>query len=1801
MKKHKLLSLTLSVLIMVGLVTSSIYPLYSAFADNLDEFNEKSNIQGGSLEEKNPDGLQQENELEVEPETKMEAQSSPQGQTRGAEESQVEGSLSVSSFIVEDNKAFENKETIPNNWIPTGAIAEFKIELKASNKGKAKPDDKIEGLQASLTIPRKDLDPTYFSNAGYQVIGGQNLQITDNSDKDNIKLEIKSDGIQVGTILAFRIRVKTLRPELIDHVLHNPKIKHGTSIDIKGVLKDKDGSVISDKIYKIYHYAKTHYILNSYRDTVTGGLKSNSPYLNEGKKNLIDDESKLENLKFWMGVEDRYFAQKNTGVYLPDKVKVKLYPKKLDQGRLVIDDPDWTKDSDGTYYRMVEPKIIDRTEMYYTGTKTSVTVKLPGLPVGKVRDVFDTSVVMVDESGNEIKETESERYLRKAAYYIRDEKPPVVDDKLNLRSNVILKNTTGNYDYAGNKNKVTNWEMEIKNTAYSAKNPKENLYLGRIYNYQMSKNFYATELSFDTSGIDMTGDNKDIKYTLSAINVETGNLEELGSHSLKDVVKFDAEKYRRPEASFNKAIEIKGKESLKMNLKTKVFGQDYDNFTDQSKWKLSKELNFNDNKTLTNEKLNVAIAGEFYLDKEKSSIVEGHISSSSELKTSDIDYLTINALLGLVNMYDEPSYYHQKGSSGDFIKKNDRVTALTGDTVRMEFDVDLYLKSKKDDIKKLIGDQKQYLKNPRFLIEIPTSEETLDVKISVKNDEWSAHDTPHEVQVNKEVRGDRSFYVVHLDDPQLADYITDYKIICDVKFKDNKRPSGIKGDYWIVYDNYGKDAFLNSTGYDGYGEYEDKYDLNKNGKVDENFLLGRYDVEYGSAFKVVGSTAAKYIEEKNGKQVEEEDFNFRNVSNMYELNTDHTLGLRIENKLDSSIKSLRMFDVLPRIGDKMQISGQDRNSGTKLSLTGPVEVDKTDRDTTIGDDVKFEITYSTADPSTLANNMDAEFTTSPADWSKVTMFQIKLNSGSIDPGKNVVFKVPVKSDTEENSKALDKGVIYSGNSFAYAASINTESLNDPSRYVETFTNYQRYEINRTVKFEKGDASYIINSDNSLDEEKEYKVKNKFAWKEFIKDNPIPSVISKSGKKDINNYKWLPKDAVTKTWLADKDISKLTSEAITKDLTFEAKEIIKKEDPKDNRYAKVTFKSTQNGHFAQDKKETSYWVLKGTKFEDALKIEEYKTKSEKVKVLEIPNVTAVVGEYEGWKINNQDYSKELTDYQETINDDIEITARYKIVETGIKYEFKSGTDGKDLPDKVKDQLNNSALIKKGNVGDTENAPTITFTPVEEGNGIWEFDSWTPKKITLSSTADKNLFTGTWKWNEYTGDTIIPYLPDEDVPEKGSDDKDIPKNYITVTFKSEDVAKGKVKVGAKEGVEVKAKVAPDTNLAALKNIKAVPAENYGFTKWDPQLGVAKDKYVYTAYFIKSGSEIKENDPIPEGWLKVTVKQDQNSIKENTVAEKTYALKLNDKLAQKNFVELTDKAKDGYENPAWYKDKEKSPTPWNKKITENTVFIAKADKKVYTGDKIVPYLPDEDVPEKGSDDKDIPKNYITVTFKSEDVAKGKVKVGTKEGAEVRAKVAPNTNLAGLKNIEALPAENYGFTKWAPELGVAKDKYVYTAYFIKNAPEPESKPDVIRVNEDINRPIPDGYTRVYFDPTKDGYLKYNPTFARGEIIAFDIKSTLTWGDAKKVVKGLIVPTATHVDKNYRFKNWTPNIPSDNDVVKTQTYTAVYEKIEVNETQKPKTSPETGDNAMAYEYATLLIVAALGMIALSRLKKKEQ
>lgn len=223
----------------------------------------------------------------------------------------------------------------------------------------------------------------------------------------------------------------------------------------------------------------------------------------------------------------------------------------------------------------------------------------------------------------------------------------------------------------------------------------------------------------------------------------------------------------------------------------------------------------------------------------------------------------------------------------------------------------------------------------------------------------------------------------------------------------------------------------------------------------------------------------------------------------------------------------------------------------------------------------------------------------------------------------------------------------------------------------------------------------------------------------------------------------------------------------------------------------------------------------------------------------------------------------------------------------------------------------------------------------------FDKWTPELGTLGNAVAKETknLNATYKSSDVE---IIPYLPGEEVPTKDKDGLPIPTNYLTVTFKSEDVKKGKVRIGDKEGAEVLAKVKPGIDLSKKAEITTLPATDYGFTKWDPTLGIAADKQTYTACFVKSGDKINEGDPIPKDWLKVTVSQDK-SIVDNTVEKAIYTVKPGDKLDQDKFANLTGKAKDGYKDPAWYVGSEKLEKPYEKEITTSTDFLASATEEI------------------------------------------------------------------------------------------------------------------------------------------------------------------------------------------------------------------------------------------------------------------
>lgn len=241
-----------------------------------------------------------------------------------------------------------------------------------------------------------------------------------------------------------------------------------------------------------------------------------------------------------------------------------------------------------------------------------------------------------------------------------------------------------------------------------------------------------------------------------------------------------------------------------------------------------------------------------------------------------------------------------------------------------------------------------------------------------------------------------------------------------------------------------------------------------------------------------------------------------------------------------------------------------------------------------------------------------------------------------------------------------------------------------------------------------------------------------------------------------------------------------------------------------------------------------------------------------------------------------------------------------------------------------------------------------------NNDQTFSAWTPALNTLGTAAvgETKTLNASYKQSDQE---IIPYLPGEPVPTKDKDGLQIPSTYVTVTFKSESETKGKVKIGDKVGATVLAKVKPGIDLSQKTEITTVPAEHYGFTQWKPVLGKAADGKTYTAYFVKSGEEIGKNDPIPNGWYRVTVSQDAASIQANTVDTKYYPVKPGDKLAEDKFPAIAGRANEGYKDPAWYVGSDKVEKPYEVVINSSVDFIARATEleshKITIGEGIKP----------------------------------------------------------------------------------------------------------------------------------------------------------------------------------------------------------------------------------------------------------
>ena len=119
---------------------------------------------------------------------------------------------------------------------------------------------------------------------------------------------------------------------------------------------------------------------------------------------------------------------------------------------------------------------------------------------------------------------------------------------------------------------------------------------------------------------------------------------------------------------------------------------------------------------------------------------------------------------------------------------------------------------------------------------------------------------------------------------------------------------------------------------------------------------------------------------------------------------------------------------------------------------------------------------------------------------------------------------------------------------------------------------------------------------------------------------------------------------------------------------------------------------------------------------------------------------IYGPQSGEKIN--DYIKGFkAEYEITVEDKVKVT-----------YEFKSASEGKELPDKVKDLLPKEELV---NPNSDYTATVLNTTEVKVEGGTWKFKGW--DKESIDNIKDNTIIKGTWKFEE---DKPIPPTPDPD---------------------------------------------------------------------------------------------------------------------------------------------------------------------------------------------------------------------------------------------------------------------------------------------------------------------------------------------------------------------------------------------------------------------------------------------------------
>lgn len=395
-------------------------------------------------------------------------------------------------------------------------------------------------------------------------------------------------------------------------------------------------------------------------------------------------------------------------------------------------------------------------------------------------------------------------------------------EKIDIGNSFTLTNS-GDYDYIENSyEKITNWTLTIKNQSDS------DIYLGELSNDSNSRNFPFKEITFDRSGLSEPYITNELKYSLSCYDVKGER--QTSNDLIGDSRSFVTIWPININIKFKKPIRIKSKESITATFKTSIFQRDYENPFNPEKWQAKEKLEPGDIKSLINTDISQGFKGKFYLDPNRKQPVES---------TQDYSQASfrINADIGSLDFPDGVQTFLKKAEGNDFEKIVGKPNLNTDDTLK--FVLPIKISSNFDKYNEFLkGSQnKQYLVNPRFLIN-QDDDESLDQKFYIEHNKET-------YELFSQPTDDGEFTEIDFGN-NLPDFMEEFNLVYEVKFTNSDRTHGINKNIKLIYDNSdliipdkGLDSLnvdLKADYQDAHKDYQVNFETNGHGIVDSQTI-----------------------------------------------------------------------------------------------------------------------------------------------------------------------------------------------------------------------------------------------------------------------------------------------------------------------------------------------------------------------------------------------------------------------------------------------------------------------------------------------------------------------------------------------------------------------------------------------------------------------------------------------------------------------------------------------------------------------------------------------------------------------------------------------------------------------------------------------------------------------------------------------------------------------------------------------------------------------------------------------------